>query len=86
MVTTTVVDDLGFVIADSSCSDISAAVSEHAARDFSSAAVPLVPGAVRIAGWRGGFSPGDSSPKDAAAQTTEAPKGRPGELDTTDDL
>lgn len=69
VITTTVVDDLAFVIADSSYSDISAAVSEHAARDFSPAAVPFVPGAVRIAGWRGGFAPGDSSPKDAASQT-----------------
>lgn len=70
IVTTTVVEDLGFVISDSTYSDISAAVSEHAARDFSLAAVPFVPGAVRIAGWRGGFSPADSSPKNAAAQTT----------------
>lgn len=69
IVTTTVIDDLAFVISDSSYSDISAAVSEHAARDFSPAAVPFVPGAVRIAGLRGGFSPADSSPKDAAAQT-----------------
>ncbi|MGH1491755.1 MAG: alpha/beta hydrolase [Acidimicrobiales bacterium] len=69
LVTTTVVDDLAFVIADSSYSSISAAVSEHAARDFSPAAVPFVPGAVWLAGWRGGFAPEDSSPKNAAAQT-----------------
>jgi len=60
--------DLAFVVADSTFSDLPAAVRARAAATHGRAALALVPGTLAAAGLRAGFDPWSISPAEAAAR------------------